>query len=186
MSEVLIVRHGETDYNVEKRYCGSSEVKLNNKGMEQARALSEKLREHDIDIIISSSMKRAIQTASIIADELNKSVITVNGIHERCVGVYEGLTKEEVQEKYPELWAKKCTRTYDAAPDNGETIKDVEERVFEAINKLREEYSGQKILIVTHGFISRVINKYFNKVEEDEFYNFAMENCDICKFKFVE
>lgn len=183
MDRLIVVRHGQTDFNVQKRYTGSKNIKLNEKGIALAKFTASKLKAYDIDIIISSTLNRARQTAEIISTELNIPIIEMKEFCEKNVGVYEGLTREEVKNKYPHLWKKFSTPIYDEAPDGAETIKEVEKRVFYALEHIINNYTNEKnVLVVTHGFIARVINKFFNKVSEDEFFKYRLENCDIAEY----
>lgn len=172
MGKIIIVRHGETDYNVEKRYAGSTDIGLNEKGKEQARLLSHKLKDTSVDIIVSSTLRRAKETANIINQELKLQIIEMEELVEIHVGVYEGLTREEAKSKYPEMWAKK-------SPQGAETKKEVEVRVYKALDKICNEYGDNKtVLVVTHGYISKVINQYFNNTPEDEFSKYVLGNCE--------
>lgn len=184
MAKIFITRHGETDYNTQGRYCGSTDVELNNVGIEQAIKVAEILKDYSIDVIISSTMKRAVKTSSIIAEKLNKPIEVVSGLEERCVGVYEGLTKTEVQEKYPNLWNSKSLYLFDESPHGGESVKEVQDRVFNAIDNIKEKHDGKNILIVTHGFVTRTINKYFNEVSEEDFIKFSLKNCEVFEFEY--
>lgn len=172
MANLIVVRHGETNYNLEGRYCGSIDAKLNDKGFEQAKLLAHKLKNLSIDIIISSTMRRAKETAGIISNELEVPVVEMDELVETCVGVYEGLTREEAKNKYPLMWEKN-------APEGAETLESVEERVHKAINLIRNEYSGsQSILIVTHGYITKVIYKYLNNSSKEDFLKYRLNNCE--------
>lgn len=183
MSKLIVVRHGQTDYNVEKRYTGSTNVVLNEKGIEQAKITAHKLKDYDIDVIISSTLNRARQTAEIISKEINIQLIEMIEFREKNAGVYEGLTRDEAKSKYPDLWEKFSTPIYDEALPGGETIREVEERVFSALEQIRKNYPSDKnVLVVTHGFISRVINKFFTDVTEEEFFNYRLGNCEIAEY----
>ena len=108
---LYVGRHGETQLNVEKRCAGSIDVPLNERGMEQAKELAKKLAEESFDVIVTSPLQRARATAEQISVyHRDVPVIVIEEFREVCVGVYEGMTREEVQEKYPELWARRCTR----------------------------------------------------------------------------
>lgn len=183
MRDLIVVRHGETQFNVEKRYTGSLDIELNNTGVNQAQNIAEELNKYFIDIIITSPLKRAKQTTEIINSELQLPIIEMKEFRERKVGVFEGLTREEAKYKYPNLWKQNITRIYNAAPDEGETIREVEERVIKGIDKLQNcQFKGKNILLVTHAFIFKVINKNFNKLSEGDFYDISFKNCHICKY----
>ena len=171
MGKLIIVRHGETDYNVQGRYTGQTDISLNAAGMEQARLTAEKLRDEAIDLIICSTLKRAIETANIINKKLHLPMLERNELIELCMGVYQGLTKEEIIEKYPEMWESQ-------SPKGREDFSAVEDRVFKVIEDIKREYSGKNVLVVTHGYIAKVINKYFNNPSEEEFHKYFLHNCD--------
>lgn len=182
MAKILMIRHGETNYNKEGRYCGSTDIELNEIGIEQAIKVSEQLLNHSIDVIISSPLKRAVKTSNIISDKLGIPVVVVEGLEERNVGVYEGLTRKEVEERYPELWNNKSLGLFSEAPHGGESIEAVQNRVFRALDMIMEDYKDKNVLIVCHGFVTRVINKYFNEVPEEDFHKFVLKNCEIFEF----
>jgi len=176
MGKLIVVRHGETNYNVEGRYTGSTDIELNDRGYEQARILAEKLKGIPIDVIISSTLKRTKETARIIANEMNLPVMEMNELIEKCVGVYEGLTREEAKNKYPQMWAAN-------SPEGSETLEAVEKRVHKALHTILNNYSGNKnVLIVTHGYISKVIYKYFNNASEVDFSKYVLNNCEYYEY----
>ena len=180
---LYVARHGETDFNGQGRYCGSTDIPLNRKGLEQAGQLSENLTGTNFDVIISSSLIRARQTAEIINESLNLSLILSDDFKERNLGVYEGLAQEEIIKKYPDLWERKCTRQLDDAPTNGETIRQLDERITKALVKLEKEYSDKSVLLVTHGGVAMIINRYYNKLPFDEMYSgVRLGNCEIVKY----
>jgi len=181
--KLYVTRHGETDFNVQKRYCGSTDIPLNQRGIEQAKQLSEKLNEINFNIIVASSLIRAKQTAEIINEYRNIPLILLDGFKERNLGVYEGLTHEEIKEEYPSFWGRKCTRELDDAPTNGETIRQFDERITKALLKLEKEYSEKSVLLVTHGGVAMIINRYYNNLSFEEMYNgFRLGNCEIVEY----
>jgi len=172
MGRLIVVRHGETAYNAEGRYTGRTDIGLNEEGCKQAKMLAEKLKNIPIDIIISSTLKRARETAKVINEELQLPVIEMEELIERGVGVYEGLTREEAKNRYPEMWANNT-------PEGREPGNLVDERVYKALNTIRFDYLKDKnVLIVTHGYVTKVINKYFNNSSEADFLKYALKNCE--------
>jgi len=172
MAKVYVIRHGETDYNVENRYCGRTNIDINENGIVQARLIAEKLKDNDIDSIIASSMIRAKHTADIINSLLNVNCEIHDSIIEIGMGVYEGLTKEEIQKIYPEMWAA-------CSPKGRESEIDVQKSVFDTLEQLKDKYKDKNILIVTHGYITKVIYKYFTDCNNEEFKNYRQNNCEI-------
>lgn len=184
MRKLYVVRHGETDYNVQGRYSGVTDIELNENGIAQARITAEGLKQYPIDIIIASPLKRARMTAEIIQNCINKPIVIVDDFKERSVGVYEGLTREEVQNKYPELWNQNVLRQMECTLHEGESIRQTKDRVHKGLSYLIENYKDKNIVLVTHGFVSRVIYGYFNEVTEEEFHKYALKNCEIEEYSF--
>lgn len=183
MIEFHIVRHGETDYNKEGKYLGRMDVLLNLAGIAQAEELVENSDNLDIDVIYCSSLKRAVQTAEFIKLKHDCEVIIDDHFIERSVGVYEGLTKEEAKRNYPEMYEKNITRIFNEAPLNGETINEVTKRVFFGLNEIKKQNKYSNIMIVTHGFVVKIINKYFNpEISEQEFFDFSLNNAEVKRY----
>ena len=124
--------------------------------------------------------------ANIINKIVNVPIIIMTEFCERNVGVFEGLTREEAKNKYPELWAKNITRIYDNAPTGGETIKEVESRVFKGLKKIKEKYNDKNILIITHAFVGKIIHKFFNHISEEEFFKYKLDNANIKEYNFIK
>lgn len=185
MGKLFIARHGETDFNVQGRYAGSVDIELNARGQEQARELAKELSNCNVDFIITSPLRRCQQTTEIIGEIIKAPIIAMDEFRERGVGVFEGLTREEAETQHPELWAKKITRSYDSAPTNGETIKEVEDRVFAGLKKIKEGYWDKDVLIVTHAFVGKVIHKFFYELTEDQFFTYKLDNAKIVGYDFV-
>ena len=186
MERLYIVRHGEINFNIEGRYAGSVNVGLNEKGLQQARDTANDVSNLKIDFIISSPLKRCRRMAEIIHEVTNAPIVVMDEFRERGVGVFEGLTREEAKNKYPDLWARNITRIYDDAPPNGETIKKVENRVFAGLNKVRKEYDGKNVLIVTHAFVGKMIHKFFHDMTEEQFFEYKLDNAKVVEYDFVK
>jgi Fructose-2,6-bisphosphatase len=179
---LYVVRHGQSESNMQGKWGGHYNTPLTSKGLEQAKQLSDKLTDTNFEIIISSSLIRARQTAEIIQERVNVPLISSDVFMERNMGVYEGLTQEEIMGKYPDLWNRHCTRSLDDAPTNGETYRKFHTRINKALIKLKEDYSDKNVLLVTHGFVARVINWCCSDISFDEMHGYNLENCEIAKF----
>lgn len=181
---LYVVRHGETDYNVQQRYAGSSDVPLNQNGLRQAETLAQKLCDVNFEVIVSSPLTRARKTAEIIsACHPSIPLEVIKNFAERGVGVFEGLTKEEAKEKYPELFNRQCTRQLDDAPTGGETIRQFENRIISGLDELKTRYADKTVLLVCHGFVSRMINKQIKELSYDEMHNFTLNNCEVAEYE---
>lgn len=180
--ELYVVRHGETNYNVQDRYTGSADVPLNETGIKQARELAENLKDITFDIIITSPLLRAKQTAEIISSFHNVFPVEIQGFQERNLGIFEHLTVAETEEKFPKLRARQCTRKIDDAPDGGETIREFDQRIQREISQLCDTYGKKSVLLVCHSFVARVINRQINALTFDEMHNFTLENGTYIKY----
>ena len=174
---VLMTRHGQTDWNVEKRVQGKADIELNATGIEQAKITSEKLKDEKIDIIISSPLKRAKQTAEIINQTLNCPIIYEDGISERDFGEFEG--KQRTDFDFEGFWSYKKNLQYDKA----ENIRDFFERIYSTLDGMTEKYKGKNILIVSHGGVSIPVNCYFNGIpDEDNLLFLGLHNSEVVKY----
>ena len=184
MSQLFVVRHGQTDWNAEYRYQGATDVVLNATGRQQANEVARRIHQHyTIDTVVSSPLKRAQETADIIATTLHSDVRIMEQFGERNVGVYEGLTPQEAQERYPDVWAQNVTRQLNTAPPGGETILEVGARVLDGLNHLQTHYQGKHVLLVAHGYIARMIYGIINRVSDEQFHNYRLKNGEVAMYR---
>jgi broad specificity phosphatase PhoE len=175
--EILLTRHGQTEWNVLGKVQGRADIELNKKGVEQAEETSRALESENIDLIICSPLKRAKQTADIINKNRNIPIVYDEDIIERDFGEFEGMRKEEFD--FNGYWSYKQNYYYEKA----ENIRNLFERVYKFLNRLKEEYPDKSILIVTHGGISIPVNCYFNGIpEDDNLLKLALKNCQVTKY----
>ena len=149
---IYLTRHGQTEWNLEKRLQGRGNSPLTQAGIERAKELRDRMKNIDIDYIYSSPIERALNTANIIKGEKSVEVITDDRLMEMCFGDYEGRRTDEVMSENPE-WNIDLIMHGDislCAP-NGENLGSVRERVAETMDRIIEENRGKSILIVTHG-----------------------------------
>jgi len=179
---LYVTRHGETEYNVLGRYCGSTDIPLNDIGIAQAHELSERLQGMRFDVIVSSPMLRARQTADIVCAAINMPYTVYEQFTERNMGVYEGLTREEARERFPDLWNRQCTSKIDDAPDGGETLTQACGRIDGGLNMLRQDYQGKSILLICHGFAARAVHRYCRNLTFEEMASFVLGNCDVVNY----
>ena len=142
MTTILLVRHGETDWNLEHRVQGHTDRPLNETGREQANALAELLADEPLDAIYSSDLARARQTAAAIAARHGLEVIELRELREKDFGTWEGLTGAEIQARFP-----------DAKPGSwgdGESSDDVSERVLAVLERIAAAHVDGHIVVVTH------------------------------------
>lgn len=169
-----VIRHGETLANIEKRYLGTLDAPLTERGRQQAQALTTQLPE-TIDAIVVSPRLRAQQTAEILSAGLNIPLQTLDCFAERNVGVFEGLTQTEARDQYPQLWTQNITRQWDAAPTGGESIAEVVSRVRDGLIELAARHSTDTVVLVAHGFVAKVI-RALEKEDFSDFFDWQLSN----------
>ena len=145
----LLLRHGQTPMSVQKRYAGRSDVPLTDLGVQQAVAAAKRLASAGLDVIVTSPLRRAVQTAEEVAAATGVPVVTEAGFRETDFGAWEGLTFSEVRERWPaEL--NRWLADPAAAPPGGESLAEVSERVTAALHRVLSARERQTVLIVSH------------------------------------
>lgn len=176
---IYITRHGQTNWNIERRFQGRTDNELNENGIKQAHEVAEKLDNVPIDIIICSPLTRAKQTAEIINEKRGIAIIFDNNLLERDYGELEGCYLKDYD--FKNIWS------YDNSQicNSGESVKDLFKRVYDFLDKLKKEYPNKNILLVAHGGISIAVNCYFNGIPEDgELLKTGLANCEYAKYDF--
>jgi 2,3-bisphosphoglycerate-dependent phosphoglycerate mutase len=143
---LLVVRHGETDYNVQHLLTGQSDVPLNNRGEQQALAVGKYLASETLDVILSSDLQRARVTARAVAHHHGLTIVEDLRLRELSLGCWEGKTKEMVQEQFPEeyrLWQEDDLTN---APPGGETIQQLRNRLVSTLVDCFERYQDQTVV----------------------------------------
>ena len=156
--KLILVRHGETEWNKQRRIQGCrSDTRLNQKGLEEADRLAAALRKERIDAIYSSPMKRAAETAQIIADACKLPVHLANELREIDAGELDGLFERELTGPYEAAW--KGLRNGDASTPlpGGESLEDVQKRTSWAVDRMLEKYIDGTVLVVAHLLVNLAI-----------------------------
>ena len=163
--DFYIFRHGQTDYNLERRWQGCGvDTELNAGGIEQARRLAERLKPFGLEIVFSSPLKRALKTAQIVGEALQIPVEVCPGIIEGCFGEAEGMLKSEVGKRWPEIfneWYAPANNLIVGFP-GGETKLQMQKRMIQAMDELARQ--PQKVFgVATHGSSIRYLLMYYGR-----------------------
>ena len=176
MKRILLIRHGQTDWNVEGRWQGHLDPPLNATGLKQAEALAEHLRGRSISAVYSSDLARARMTAERIAEVLGLSVQEDQRWRELNLGVFQGLTTSEINGKYPEESRQLRENYLDYAPPQGETRRAMQNRALAAYEDILDHETGEETVVVSHGGTIRVVLlKFFG----DEILHRSVHNTSI-------
>lgn len=157
MTRLCLVRHGQTDWNIEGRYQGQSDVPLNETGRAQARALAEKLAGQTFSAIYASDLGRTRETAGILAACLRLPVQFDARLREINQGEWEGQLVQIIQARYSALWSQRAIDPASLRPPGGETVGEVARRVYAALNDITRLYPAGPVLIAAHGISLAVI-----------------------------
>ena len=149
MTTILLARHGETDWNRDGRFQGWADPPLNETGRSQARALAVQLADVPFDAVYSSDLRRAHETAVIVADPHGVPVVADPGLREIDVGSWSGLTRAEIEQRFP-----------GAEHHDGESRADHLKRVVATVTRIAHDHSGERILVVSHGGSLRALRRH--------------------------
>jgi probable phosphoglycerate mutase len=149
VTTILLARHGETDWNRENRFQGHADPPLNETGRAQAAQLAAVLAAEPLAAVYSSPLRRAFETAQILAAPHGLEPVPVDALREVDVGSWEGLTRAEIEERFPEQFAR--WRDYEAGWDDGESYEEMSRRVIAGLLELAAAHEGERILAVSHG-----------------------------------
>ena len=151
MTELILIRHGETDWNLQHRFQGQIDVPLNARGLAQAARLGERLRSEPLDAIVSSDLQRARQTAAPASNALGLANEPDPGFREQAFGVLEGLALPEILARHPHEWDMWRRHDPEYALPGGENVLSFHARVMAAVRALARRFAGGRIAVVTHG-----------------------------------
>jgi alpha-ribazole phosphatase/probable phosphoglycerate mutase len=180
VTKVYLVRHGETEGAEARRYKGHIDVPLSREGIEQMKRLSRFIsaevpksgrtevstelphfRSSALRAVYCSDLVRAVKSAEIIAEPFGIKTVAVRELRERNFGIWEGMSFDEIKERYPkefDAWARNPLKF---SPMQGESTLDVKKRALQALSKILGSHNGESIAIVSHGGINRILICYF-------------------------
>jgi alpha-ribazole phosphatase len=151
VTELILVRHGETDANVAFVIQGHTDTPLNDRGRQQALDLAERFLDERLAAVYSSDLARCVETAEIIAREKGLSVVATPALREAQFGQWEGKTAEELRLAFPDEYLARQADAYNFHPPDGESKREVLDRVLAFLRDLAQRHQGTKVLVVTHG-----------------------------------
>lgn len=147
---LILIRHGETDWNRTGRCQGVADIVLNQNGRNQVRQLADSLKGHDISAVYSSDLKRAYETARAIAEHHDLDVYVDEDLREMNQGEFEGMSFDVIRENYSHILKQWRESPETLVLPQGESLTQVQERVWRAFEKVRNKHSGQTVAVVSH------------------------------------
>lgn len=168
--KIYVARHGQTDYNAQDKICGSTDIPLNQNGIEQAEQLAEVVERYPrIGLTVVSPMLRAQQTAEAVLRRCPMEKRTDSRLREQDYGYFEGRDRTEPDFRIArKQFAKPCPQ--------GESIFQMAQRIYNFLDDLIAESPAEEILLVAHGSVSRVIRSYFVPMSNEEYADFYQKN----------
>jgi broad specificity phosphatase PhoE len=181
MIEIILVRHGETDWNIAEVFRGRIDIELNETGRKQAELLSEYLKDSNISAIYSSPLKRAFKTAEIIASHHSLDVEIAPGLIDFDYGEWQGLSHEVVKDLYKELYFEWNKNPHQVKMPAGESLNDVRGRVSSVIDSIVTRNEGT-IVLVAHRVVNKVLICFLLGLDNSHFWNIKQDACGITTF----
>jgi probable phosphoglycerate mutase len=176
-TRLILIRHGETEWNVAGRMQGHLDSPLTPSGEEQARAVGERLRSEEFHALYCSDLLRARQTAAHIPSH-TEAMLDAR-LRERHLGIFQGLTAEEAQRMYPDEFQQFRTRAPDHMVPGGESRRQVQRRVIAALLQLAQTHRTQTTLVVTHGGVLDVVYRFVRSLALDAPREHEMNNASL-------
>lgn len=184
ITRICFVRHGETDWNVEKRIQGLTDIQLNEKGRGQALAMAFNAAHVSFKAIYSSDLVRAVDTAKALAEREELEIRLLPQLRERNYGIFQGITAAEGAERYPEAYKLYLARDPHYNFETGESMLDFAARVAEGVDWMVRHHTGQTIAAVTHGGVLDILFRKATGRPLSTPRDFKIPNCGLNWFHF--
>lgn len=187
MTRIYLTRHGETEWNKQRRFQGSKNSELTEKGILAAELLASRIEEVKLDLIVSSPLKRAFHTAEIVRGNKKIDIIKHEGFKEINLGDFEGMRWDEIEEMHGDILYRITEDPFKNRYPNGENLLEFYNRVEKALKEVIESYRDKSILIVAHGGTIKCIESYIRKfkINKDWMGN-VVQNCSLSCFEVNE
>ena len=179
MGRLHLIRHGETEWNSQHRAQSYTDIPLSDVGRQQAQCTAKRLQNVDFDVAYSSDLCRAKETAKIILGKRNIQIKTSRNLREYNKGVFEGLHRSEYSLRYPDQYQASLTRDLDFAPESGESVRQVHDRVSEFGTFITSEHPNDDILIAGHGGSLRALVVHLLSLSLETTWKLATSNCSL-------
>ena len=176
-TELLLIRHGETLFNSQRKMQGILDSPLTDVGILQAKAAASALTGKIFDAAYSSPLGRARQTADIIFQQLNCPVYFETGLQERNMGIFQGLTPKEVADRFPEDYASFRAHDPDYVIPGGESSRQKDERGIACFQQIADKHPGGKVAVISHGGILDAVFRHTLLISLDQPRRYSIFNC---------
>jgi len=164
-TRLIVIRHGETEWNREKRMQGTTDTQLSDVGLSQAQALGRRLAARPFRALYSSDLSRARDTARAIAEHTGIEIVADPRLQERRFGIFEGLVAAEIVSRYPEEHARFSSRDPDYEVPGGESARSFTRRCLGCLAEIADRHRGGEVVVVTHGLVLDALYRAANGLD---------------------
>lgn len=185
MAKLILARHGETEWNVEKVFRGRADVNLNEVGIKQADLLGKHLCNWELEAIYSSPVKRALDTANIVARYMEVAVCIAEGLTDFDFGEWQSLSEQEVKRLYPAILNDWQSSPHKVRMPGGENLDDVTKRTAEVVDEVLSRHHGN-VLLVSHRVVLKVLICSLLGLDNSHFWNISQDVCGLTIFDYVD
>ncbi len=179
MTHLYLIRHGETDWNIEGRWQGQADVPLNARGLQQAAQAAQSLAAAGLSAIYSSDLLRARQTADALAQAAGVPVTLDHRLREIHQGEWQGQLVTEIRARYAQAYQRRLEDPLSFSPPGGETARQVQGRVVQATHDILRKHPCQHVAIVSHGFALAVVWVYYKNLPFESVWQLIQSNAEI-------
>ena len=181
MTTIILVRHGETEWNVNEVFRGRADIELNRMGVKQAELLAQYLGKRQIEAVYSSPLKRALKTAEAIACSHHLNAEIALGLNDIDFGKWQGVPHEETKTRYKDLYSRWLHHPQDVTMPDGESLDSVRERAMQVVNKAIAKHEGT-VALVAHRVVNKVLICAMLGLDNSHFWKIRQDTCGISTF----
>jgi len=175
--ELILVRHGQTDWNIERRFQGHTDIPLNKVGIDQARALAAAMNGKPIATVYSSDLSRAVQTASILAENRGAAIMFDQRLREIYMGAWEGRTWMDVKTNLPNEIKELRSNPVFSRAEGGESLAELADRLRDFADDMAKTFAGKTVLVVSHGLSVSALHCLADGIPLGQARDLVPENC---------
>jgi phosphoserine phosphatase len=182
MTQIILVRHGQTPWNKDQIFRGSRDIPLNDTGREEARLAGEWLKGDTIHAAYCSPLSRARETGEAIARHHGLQVLDLPGLSDLCYGDWEGLSLTEVKTRYGDLYHRWETAPHSVRFPGGETLDELKARALDALEEIMPRHPGQTVLVSAHRAVNKVLIGAFLGLDNSHFWRIGQDTTAVNRF----
>jgi broad specificity phosphatase PhoE len=186
VAQIIIVRHGRTEWNRVERFRGRADIGLDEVGIRQAKAVAGRILGLEVSAVYSSPLRRAFTTAEIVAEKCGLELRPLDGIKDIDYGDWQGLSPEEASERHPDMYRQWLDSPHLVEFPNGESLDKVRQRAGSAVDELRKQLSEETIVLVSHKVVCQILILHFLELDNSHFWQIGQDVCAVNVFQTTD